>query len=116
MSVLDYGGGVYYALLRGFLQDQYAQQYAVLTWLLPNYPNPTAFDPLRFFIGQSPANLIFNTLLTAYLPSGPEDDQPWPMEHLVFVSHSPSSRHFQETFHHDISKAELWSSSSLPVQ
>jgi hypothetical protein len=40
VSVLDEGGRVYYALLRGFLEDQYAEKYAVLTWLIPTAPNP----------------------------------------------------------------------------
>ena len=52
VSVLDRDGGVYYALLRGFLMDQYAEKYAVLTWLLPTRPNPTHFDPLTFIMGE----------------------------------------------------------------
>lgn len=52
MSVLDEEGGLYYALIRGFLQDQYAEKYAVITWLLPRYPNPTHFDPTQFILGK----------------------------------------------------------------
>lgn len=51
MSILDEDGGLYYAFIRGFLQDQYAEKYAVITWLLPRYPNPTHFDPTRFILG-----------------------------------------------------------------
>ena len=52
VSVLDEEGGSYYALVRGFLQDQYAEKYAVITWLLPRYPNPTHFDPTQFILGK----------------------------------------------------------------
>ena len=51
VSVLDRDGGVYYALLRGFLQDQYAEKYAILTWLLPTQSNPGHFDPSIFVLG-----------------------------------------------------------------
>lgn len=52
MSLLDRDGGIYYAMVRGFMQDQYAEKYAVLTWLLPRYPNPTHFDPANFILGE----------------------------------------------------------------
>ena len=52
VSVLDRDGGVYYAIVRGFLQDQYAAKYATLTWLLPTRPNPSYFDPSIFVIGE----------------------------------------------------------------
>lgn len=52
VSVLDRDGGVYYAIVRGFLQDQYAAKYATLTWLLPTRPNPSYFDPSIFVIGK----------------------------------------------------------------
>lgn len=52
VSLLDRGGGIYYAVIRGFMQDQYAEKYAVLTWLLPRYPNPTHFDPADFILGE----------------------------------------------------------------
>lgn len=52
VSVLDRDGGVYYALIRGFLQDQYAEKYAILTWLLPTQPNPGHFDPSIFVLGN----------------------------------------------------------------
>ena len=32
--------------------DQYADKYAVLTWLLPKTPNPTHFDPDNFILGE----------------------------------------------------------------
>jgi hypothetical protein len=49
---MDRDGGIYYAMIRGFMQDQYAEKYAVLTWLLPRYPNPTHFDPADFILGE----------------------------------------------------------------
>ncbi len=52
VSVLDEDGGIYYALIRGFLQDHHAEQYAVITWLLPVHANPTHFDPTRFVLGK----------------------------------------------------------------
>ena len=52
VSLLDPSGGIYYALIHGFLMDQYADKYAVLTWLLPKTPNPTHFDPDNFILGE----------------------------------------------------------------
>ena len=52
VSLMDRDGGIYYAMIRGFMQDQYAEKYAVLTWLLPRYPNPTHFDPANFILGE----------------------------------------------------------------
>lgn len=52
VSLLDYSGGIYYALIRGFLIDQYATHYAILKWVLPKTPNPTHFDPRNFILGN----------------------------------------------------------------
>ena len=52
VSMLDEGGQLYYALIRGFLEDQYAEKYAVLTWLVPTTPNPRSFDPSLFVLGE----------------------------------------------------------------
>ncbi len=57
VSILDRDGGVYYAIIRGFLQDQYAEKYAILMWLLPVHPDPTHFDPSQFVLGASVATL-----------------------------------------------------------
>lgn len=43
---------MYYALLRGFLEDEYAEKYAVLTWLIPTTPNPRSFHPSLFVLGE----------------------------------------------------------------
>lgn len=53
VSILDRGGGIYFALIRGFLQNWYAEKFAVLTWLIPTRPNPKSFDPSRFVLGMS---------------------------------------------------------------
>lgn len=58
VSILDEGGKVYYALLRGFLEDQYAEKYAVLTWLIPTVPNPKTFDPSLFVLGKRYYSII----------------------------------------------------------
>lgn len=50
--MLDIDGGVYFAIIRGFLQDQYGEKYAILTWLIPTHPNPTHFDPRDFVLGE----------------------------------------------------------------
>ena len=52
VSILDETGRVYYALLRGFLQDQYSEKYAALTWITPTTPNPKTFDPSLFILGK----------------------------------------------------------------
>lgn len=53
VSIEDIDGDLYYAQLRGFLQDQYAQKTAVITWLIPMVPRPLHFDPVLFLPGKS---------------------------------------------------------------
>lgn len=70
--MVDTDGDTYYAQLRGFLQDQYCEKSAVITWLLPSKESPTDhFDPSTYFLG-------------------PEEDIPRKMENLTFVCHAPS--------------------------
>ncbi|KAK2558663.1 GATA zinc finger domain-containing protein 1 [Acropora cervicornis] len=71
VSIEDIDGDLYYAQLRGFMQDQYAQKTAVITWLIPVVPRPSHFDPVLF------------------LP-GPEEDTPRPMECMEFVCRAPT--------------------------
>ena len=52
VSVEDIEGTVYFAQLRGFLQDQYAEKSAVITWLIPTVPTPASFDPVLFVPGK----------------------------------------------------------------
>jgi hypothetical protein len=52
-SVTDHDGGLFFVQLRGFLQDQYCEKSAVLTWLLPTQSSPKDhFDPSTYILGQ----------------------------------------------------------------
>lgn len=53
VSIEDIEGDLYYAQLRGFVQDQYAQKSAVITWLIPVVARPTHFDPALFVPGNT---------------------------------------------------------------
>ncbi|XP_053717403.1 GATA zinc finger domain-containing protein 1 isoform X1 [Synchiropus splendidus] len=65
-------GKAYYAQIRGFLQDQYCEKSAALTWLLPTDASPDGqFDSGTYIVG-------------------PEEDLPRKMECLEFVCHAPS--------------------------
>lgn len=65
-------GKPYYAQIRGFVQDQYCEKSAALTWLLPTQASPKdQFDPGTYIVG-------------------PEEDLPRKMEYLDFVCHAPS--------------------------
>ncbi|RMC04983.1 hypothetical protein DUI87_18163 [Hirundo rustica rustica] len=73
VSVVDeQDGRTYYAQIRGFIQDQYCEKSAALTWLIPTQASPKdCFDPASYIIG-------------------PEEDLPRKMEYLEFVCHAPS--------------------------
>lgn len=60
VSIEDIEGDLYYAQLKGFLQDQYAQKTAVITWLLPVVSKPSHFDPALFLPGAVHV-LVLNT-------------------------------------------------------
>ncbi|CDQ77377.1 unnamed protein product [Oncorhynchus mykiss] len=65
-------GRPYYAQIRGFVQDQYCEKSAALTWLIPTQASPKdLFDPATYIVG-------------------PEEDFPRKMEYLEFVCHAPS--------------------------
>lgn len=65
-------GLVYYAQIRGLLQDQYHEKSAVITWLIPTDVSPeTGFDPNTFIIG-------------------PEEEFPRNLADMEFVCHSPN--------------------------
>lgn len=66
VSIEDIEGDLYYAQLRGFLQDQYAQKTAVITWLIPMVPKPSHFDPALFL----PGNEIFMYKNTFFFGGG----------------------------------------------
>ncbi|XP_012688795.1 GATA zinc finger domain-containing protein 1 [Clupea harengus] len=73
IKVLDEDDGKpYFAQIRGFIQDQYCEKSAALTWLIPTQASPRDhFDPGTYIIG-------------------PEEDLPRKMEYLEFVCHAPS--------------------------
>uniref|UniRef100_UPI00358EC4AD GATA zinc finger domain-containing protein 1 isoform X2 n=1 Tax=Myxine glutinosa TaxID=7769 RepID=UPI00358EC4AD len=72
VSVLDEEGELYFAQIKGFMQDQYCEKSAVITWLLPTTGSPKGkFDPSTYILG-------------------PEEELPRRMEFLEFVSHAPS--------------------------
>ncbi|XP_018413088.1 PREDICTED: GATA zinc finger domain-containing protein 1 [Nanorana parkeri] len=73
VSVIDEEDGqMYYAQIRGFIQDQYCEKSAALTWLIPTLASPKDhFDPATYIIG-------------------PDEDLPRKMDCLDFVCHAPS--------------------------
>lgn len=72
VSMVDVDGGTYYAQITGFLQDQYCEKSATVTWLLPSQESPTdRFDPSTYFLG-------------------PEEDLPRKLECMQFICHAPS--------------------------
>ncbi|WAR04519.1 GATD1-like protein [Mya arenaria] len=72
VSLVDEDENLYYAQIRGFLQDQYYEKSAVITWLLPTkISDRSKFDPATYILG-------------------PEEDLPRKMEYLEFVCHAPS--------------------------
>ncbi|XP_059489524.1 GATA zinc finger domain-containing protein 1-like isoform X2 [Neocloeon triangulifer] len=74
VSVRGHDGGIYYAQIRGLLEDQYCEKSAALTWLLPSKDSPPperGFDPDTYIIGM-------------------EEDVPRSLESMEFVMHAPS--------------------------
>lgn len=65
---------VYYAQLRGFLTDEYAEKSGVITWLLPTTESPPPWE------GFHPATYVL----------GPEEDVARKLEVFTFVMHAPS--------------------------
>lgn len=46
-------GKSYYAQIRGFVQDQYCEKSAALTWLIPTRASPNdQFDPGTYIVGK----------------------------------------------------------------
>lgn len=46
-------GKPYYAQIRGFMQDQYCEKSAALTWLIPTQSSPKGqFDPGTYIVGE----------------------------------------------------------------
>ncbi|XP_070536647.1 GATA zinc finger domain-containing protein 1-like [Ptychodera flava] len=84
VSFLDEDGGIYYAQIRGFMQDQYCDKSAVITWLLPTQATTKDhFDPATYILG-------------------PEEDLPRKMEYMEFVCHAPSEYYKAKTAPYDV--------------
>ncbi|XP_046543604.1 GATA zinc finger domain-containing protein 1-like [Haliotis rubra] len=72
VSLVDHDSSVYYAQIRGFMQDQYNEKSAVITWMIPTLSSPRdRFDPCTYTLG-------------------PEEDLPRKLEFMEFVCHAPS--------------------------
>ena len=54
IKVIDEDDGKpYYAQIRGFVQDQYCEKSAALTWLIPTQASPKdQFDPGTYIVGE----------------------------------------------------------------
>ena len=65
---------LFYVCIKSFMEDPLCNQYAVLIWLLPLYPNPVLYNPRDFLLG-------------------PAEDVPRPLDCLSFVSHDPPQGH-----------------------
>ncbi|XP_041371846.1 GATA zinc finger domain-containing protein 1-like [Gigantopelta aegis] len=103
VSLVDHDGSVYYAQLRGFMQDQYSEKSAVITWLLPTQGSPRhRFDPSTYILG-------------------PEEDLPRKLDFMEFVCHAPSDyfRAYHAPYHtvtSDHSLCYVWTSMGSQVQ
>lgn len=52
VSLVDHDLSVYYAQIRGFMQDQYNEKSAVISWLLPTQSSVSGkFDPTTYILG-----------------------------------------------------------------
>lgn len=74
VSLLSLQRRVYYAQIRGLLQDQYMEKSAVITWLIPTTSSPPperTFDPATYVIG-------------------PDEDLPRRLDCMQFVCRAPS--------------------------
>jgi len=69
--LIDSNLSCFYAQIRALFQDEHVNAFAFLTWLLPNTPNPTSFDPNTFTLG-------------------PDEEYPRSLNALCFVCHAPS--------------------------
>lgn len=72
VSVVDeQDGKIYYAQIRGFIQDQYCEKSAALTWLIPTQASPKdCFDPASYIIGNLQASVLYNYLHVPRLTQG----------------------------------------------
>ncbi|XP_055694655.1 GATA zinc finger domain-containing protein 1 [Lutzomyia longipalpis] len=79
VSLVDKDDNIYYAQIRGLLQDSFCEKSAVITWLIPTLDSPPPneeFDPATYLIG-------------------PDEDFPRKLSTLQFVMHAPSDYYKQ---------------------
>jgi len=74
VSIQNVDGLLYYASLRSFMEDPYGNQFGVVLWLLPLFPDPSSYNPADFLLG-------------------PAEDVPRPLDCMQFVSHDPPPGH-----------------------
>lgn len=92
VSMTDFSDpGIYYAQIRGFLEDQYCEKSASVTWLLPT--TETVFSDISGSVSSGSVSSGY-VAIEDFDPStfilGPEEDIPRPLECMTFVSHCPS--------------------------
>lgn len=97
VSTVDEDGGIYYAQIRGLLQDQYCDKSAVITWLIPTQSSPPpelGFDPLSYILGIINITFLYKVLYVLLSIEikypGPEEELPRKLDFLEFVQHAPS--------------------------
>lgn len=89
-------GKTYYAQIRGFLRDQYAEPSAVITWLLPSADAPEIeFDPATYYYG-------------------PIEDRPRKLECLKWICRAPNDFFQSWTVTSESSKGYVWRNKSIP--
>lgn len=81
VSLMDDRDDVFYAQIRGLIQDSFCEKSAVITWLLPTTVSP---DPKERFDA-------------ATYTIGPEEDQPRRLGTMEFVMHAPSNYYHDKT-------------------
>lgn len=61
IKVIDEDDGKpYYAQIRGFVQDQYCEKSAALTWLIPTQASPKdRFDPGTYIVGENSYRITY---------------------------------------------------------
>lgn len=81
VSLMDDSDDLYYAQIRGLIQDSFCEKSAVITWLLPTTSSP---DPKERFDA-------------ATYTIGPEEDLPRRLSSMQFVMHAPSNYYHDKT-------------------
>lgn len=81
VALMDEEEDVFYAQIRGLIQDSFCEKSAVITWLLPTTSSP---DPKERFDA-------------ATYTIGPEEDLPRRLSAMQFVMHAPSNYYHDKT-------------------